>query len=246
MRGARKHTLALRDPEHHVRIVLRPPPSSTSCRAATRISSRLVSRATRSGGCRPCIRVTLSSSTWTGAAVGTETVGDARRLEGSCSRPASRTVPRRRCSFAAGRRRVIPSGTAAPTRCCSGQSLTRQQRPGYALHAPASLAARAAATAGRGLYESTSQLLRAMDSAHAYGETATHWRPNCATCWTPVSAGIWTSRSASRRRRPGLVPTQQRRAARRGGPTFTATPIRYRWRSGRVPARAAHSRRLTW
>jgi hypothetical protein len=173
MRGARRHIPALRDPELHRRV----------CAARTAFAYVLPCRhedILKVGfSCDPLARMqTLHPRYFEFFAldrvllVGTETVGDARQVERELLRAAElhRAPAPLLVSAAAGGHTEWYRG-AYPLLCAAATE--QAVRGGYVLHAPAGPWLRQQLEKrGATLYETSGQLLRAIDDARAYGVVA--------------------------------------------------------------------------
>ncbi len=173
MRGARKHTLAQRDPEQHVRTCTARPALVyvLPCRHEDILKVGF--------SCDPLVRMqTLHPRYFEFFAlertilIGTETVADAREIEGALQKAAhlhQAPAPLLVAAAAGGHTEWYRGAYALLGAAAAGQAA----RGGYRLHDPALPWLRERLERqSAGLYESSTQLLRAIESARAAGEAA--------------------------------------------------------------------------
>jgi hypothetical protein len=174
MRGARKHTLAERDPAQHVRVC-------ASVAAFVYLLPCRYEDILKVGFSRdPLVRMQTLHPRYfeffdldRAVLVGTESVADARRLEGELFQVAelhAAPAPLMVSQSAGGHTEWFRGASAL---LCEAATY-KATAGGYALYAPAGpwLRARVAGQA-EALYESTTHLLRAIEAAQAYGRRAT-------------------------------------------------------------------------
>jgi hypothetical protein len=173
MRGARKHTLAERDPEHHVRTC------DSTCAYVYVLPCRHEDILKVGFSRDPLERMQTLHPRYfeffdleRALVVATESVGDARALEGELFEVAAvhrAPGPLAVCPAAGGHTEWFRGAYAVLRDAAAGKA----SAAGYTLHSPALAWLRARLQRrAQDLYESTTHMLRMIDAGRAYGEPA--------------------------------------------------------------------------